>query len=59
MYHLDKPNGNFYNLITFTMGYFEDIKILKKNFNITKNFDFTTSTPFKKNKSLNHYSELR
>ena len=59
MYHLDKPNGNFYNLITFTMGYFEDIKILKKKFNITKNFDFTTSTPFKKNKSLNHYSELR
>ena len=29
MYHLGKPNGNFFNLITFTMGYFEDIKILK------------------------------
>ena len=29
MNHLDKPNGNFYNLITFMMGYFEDIKILK------------------------------
>ena len=28
MYHLDKPNGNFYNLITFTMEYFENIKIL-------------------------------
>ena len=48
MYHLDKPNGNFYNLITFMMGYFEDIKILEKIFNITKNFDFTTLTPFKK-----------
>ena len=46
MYHLDKSNGNFYNLITFTMGYLEDIKILKKNFNITKNVDFTTLTPF-------------
>ena len=46
MYHLDKPNGKFYNLIAFMMGYFEDIKILKKNFNITKNFDFTTLTPF-------------
>ena len=46
MYHLDKPNGKFYNLITFTMGYFEDIKIFKKKFNITKNFDFTTLTPF-------------
>ena len=59
MYHLDKPNGNIYNLLTFTMGYFEDIKILKFLFNITKNFDFTTLTPFKKSKCLSHYSGIR